>query len=785
MRSSLLCAALLLVPGLAASAVAQDEATRLAPVAELVDRYCVGCHSERLRTGGLALSTVELGDVGAHAEVWEKVAGKLRSGAMPPAGLPRPDGATYDRVAGLLEGELDLAAQSRPNPGPLPLLYRLTRTEYRNAIRDLLALDALPQEMDYPLLLPADNAASGFDNIADLLFIAPRTMERYIDAARKISQLAVGDPDLPLMVNIHRLSPEQPQDARDEALPPGTRGGLLVSMHVPLDADYEIDVDVSGRSREADELEITVDGERVALVALGGGGRGGARGAGGGGRGGGQPSTVFRLPLAAGLRQIGVTFVQHNAFLPEATLLPRLRSRGTQPAIASVTIRGPYDVRGPGETASRRRIFVCYPATSDEERPCARDVLSTLVRRAYRRPATEADIDDLLPFFDEHRAEAGFERGIQKALERLLVSPQFLFRIERTPEGATPGRSYPVTDLELASRLSFFLWSSIPDDALLDAAIDGTLRDPAELDRQVRRMLADPRSDALVGTFAAQWLFLGDVERKEPDPLLFRHYDATLRRAFVRETELFLDSVLRSDRSVRDLLDADYTFLNERLAAHYGIPGVHGSHFRRVELPADSPRRGLLGHGSILTLTSYSTRTSPVLRGKFVLDNLLASPPPPPPPDVPALTTDGAAPGETLTIRDAMIRHRANPACASCHAQMDPIGFALEHFDAVGRWRDTDANQAIDASSVMADGTPIEGAAGLRRVLLERSDRFVEALAERLLMFAVGRNLQYYDRPAVRGIVRQAEESGYTFGALVHGVVESTPFRMRLAADTQ
>jgi mono/diheme cytochrome c family protein len=778
MRNALVCATLLLVPGFAAGALAQDADARMAPAADLLGRYCVSCHNERLRTGGLALETSRLGAAGEHAEVWEKVAGKLRSGALPPAGMPRPDAADAARVAGLLEAELDRAAEARPYPGPLPLLYRLTRTEYRHAIRDLLALEALPQEMDYPLLLPADNAVSGFDNIADLLFIAPRTMERYLDAARKISQLAVGDPDLPLMVNIHRLSPEQPQDARDEDLPAGTRGGLLVSMHVPLDADYVIDVDVSGRSRETDELEITVDGARVALVALGGG-------SGRGGRGGARPGTEFRLPLDAGSRHIGVTFVQHNAFLPEATLLPRLRSRGTQPAIASVTIRGPYDERGPGDTASRRRIFVCYPAATEEELPCAREILTTLVRRAYRRPATQADLDDLLPFFEQHRAEAGFERGIQKALERLLVSPQFLFRIERTPEGAMAGRPYPVTDIELASRLSFFLWSSIPDDELLEAAVAGTLNDPAGLERQVRRMLADPRSDALVGTFAAQWLFLGDVERKEPDPLLFRHYDATLRRGFVRETELFLDSVLHSDRSVLDLLDADYTFLNERLAAHYGIPGVHGSHFRRVDLPADSPRRGLLGHGSILTLTSYSTRTSPVLRGKFVLDNLLASPPPPPPPDVPALTTDGAAPGEVLTIRDAMVQHRANPACASCHAQMDPIGFALEHFDAVGRWRDSDANQAIDASGVLPDGTPLDGAGGLRRVLRERSDRFVEALAERLLMFAIGRNLQYYDRPAVRGIVRQAEESGYTFGALVRGVVESTPFRMRLAADTQ
>jgi hypothetical protein len=755
---------------LAGTGSAQTPESTTQAAGAVLDRYCVSCHGDRLRSGGLTIDPAQLGGVGDHAEVWEKVVRKLRSGAMPPAGLPRPDAATYDRTASFLEVELDRAAAARPVAGSLPLLFRLTRTEYQNAIRDLLALEALPQEMDYALLLPADNAVSGFDNIADLLFVAPRTMERYLDAAYRISRLAVGDPTLPLMVNIHRLSPELPQDDRREELPLGTRGGLLVRTHVPLDADYVIDVEVSGRSRDAHRLDVTVDGVPVGTVVIGGAGR---------------PSTEFRVPLEAGARRVGVAFVQRNEALPEATLLPLLRSRGTQPAVASVTIRGPYDVIGPGDTPSRRRIFVCRPRSAADELPCARRILGTLVERAYRRPATDADLDDLLPFFARYRAEAGFDRGIQRALERLLVSPQFLFRIERTPNGVAPGTPHPVSDLELATRLSFFLWSSIPDDELRAAAVAGTLHEPAVLDGQVRRMLADPRSTALVTSFAAQWLYLGDVELKEPDPLLFRHFDATLRQSFRRETELFLDSVLRADRSVLDLLGADYTFLNERLARHYGIPNVHGSDFRRVRLPDGSARGGLLGQGSILTLTSYSTRTSPVLRGKYVLENLLAAPPPPPPPDVPALTTEGAAPGEVVTIREAMVRHRANPVCASCHAPMDPIGFAMEHFDAIGRWRETDADAPIDASGVLPGGARFTGVAELRSILLGQPEQFVGALTEKLLMYAAGRNVQYDDAPAVRAIVREAAKTDYRFASIVLGVVKSAPFQMRTAGETR
>jgi mono/diheme cytochrome c family protein len=752
---------------LAAAGLPEANAQTGSATAGVIDRYCLACHNDQSRTAGLSLASRDLDGVGSDAEVWEKVVRKLRSGSMPPIGAPRPPEADYERVASFLEGELDRAAAANPYPGPLPLLRRLTRTEYRNAIRDLLALEALPQEMDYELLLPADNATSGFDNIAELLFVSPATMERYLEAARKISRLAIGDMAAPEMVNIHRMSPEHSQEERDPALPPGTRGGLQVPGYFPLDADYVVDVELAGRARDPHQLEVTVDGTRAALVAIGG------RGAG--------EATVFRLPLEAGPHRIGVTFLERNEALAEATLRPRMRSRGTQPAIASMTIRGPYDAVGPGNTPARERVFICTPEERAEDLECARDILSSLVRNAYRRPATEADLADLLPFYAEGR-ETSFDLGIQKALERLLVSPQFLFRIERERPGPD-GAAYPLSDLELATRLSFFLWSSLPDAELLDRAEAGELGDPDVLDAQVRRMLADPKADALVENFASQWLFLGDVDLKEPDPLLFRHFDDTLREAFRRETELFVSSIFREDRSVRELLDADYTFLNERLAAHYEIPGVRGSHFRRVTLPPDSHRGGLLGQGSILMLTSYSTRTSPVLRGKYVLDNLLAAPPPPPPPDVPALTTGSGDSGGTLTIREAMVRHRENPACALCHASMDPIGVALENFDAIGRWRDTEGGAAVDASGVFPDGTSFEGVSGLEAVLSSRPENFVRALTERLMMFAIGRNVRYYDAPAVRAIVREAAGEDYRFESLVLGVVRSVPFRMRMAGD--
>jgi mono/diheme cytochrome c family protein len=765
----------LLAITLAGYAKPQGAAT---PPAEVFSQYCVTCHNARLKTAGIAIDPAELSHVSANPELWEKVVRKLRSTAMPPAGSPRPDQKTYDATATFLETELDRAFVAKPNPGTLPLLHRLSRTEYRNSVRDLIALDALPKEMDYSLLLPSDNISSGFDNIADLLFVSPTSMERYLDAARKISSLAVGDPEIPLMVNIHRLGPEQLQNARVDELSFGTRGGLAIRSFFPLDADYNFKLDLSGTSRDPNQIEVTVDGERAQLIPVGA-----PAGRGGRGGGGAQPLD-FRIPVRAGERTIGVTFIEQSQARDEDTLRPRMRSRGSQPAIASVTISGPFNVTGRGDTPSRKRIFLCRPKTSAaaptaDELSCVRQILSTLTRRAYRRPSTEADIQRLMPFYTSGRTEGGFDRGIQKALERILVSPQFLFRIETDPANAAPGTSHRITDLELASRLSFFLWSSIPDDELLNTAVAGKLSNPATLEQQARRMIADPRSESMVTNFAAQWLYLRDIESKNPDELLFPDFDETLRDAFHRETELFLDSVLRENRSVLDLLTANYTFLNERLAEHYGIPSVKGSYFRRVTLPEGSPRGGLLGQGSILAVTSYANRTSPVLRGKWVLENLLSSAPPPPPPNVPALKTESDEPGKTLTMRDAMIQHRASPACASCHARMDPIGFSMENFDALGKWRDQDSFNKIDASGILPDGTRFEGIPGLRKILLDRSDEFVSTVSEKLLMYAIGRNLQYYDAPAARGIMREASRSNNSFSALVLGVVKSTPFQMR------
>jgi hypothetical protein len=751
--------------------------------AAIFTQYCVTCHNARLKTAGLVIDPADTMHVSSNPELWEKVIRKLRSASMPPAGSPRPDAANYDSTATFLETELDRAAAAKPNPGTLPLLHRLTRTEYQNAIRDLLSLDALPKEMDYSMLLPADNVSSGFDNIADLLFVSPSTMERYLDAARKISRLAVGDPEMPVMVNILRLLPEQSQDERVDELSFGTRGGLAVRSYFPVDADYNFKIDVAGAVRDPNQIEVTVDGERMKLIPVGNAaGGGGGRGRGGRGAapaGGAANGLDFRIPVKAGSRLVGVTFIEHNEARDEETLKPRLRGRGTQPALASVTITGPYNIKGPGDSPSRHRILVCQPLKGVDDTICAKRILSTLTRRAYRRPSTDADVQRLLPFFTAGKSEGGFDRGIEKALERVLVSPQFLFRIEADPANVTPGTASRVSDVELASRLSFFIWSSIPDDELLDAAIAGKLKSPATLEQQVRRMLADPRSESMVTNFAAQWLYLRDVEAKQPDEVLFPDFDETLRSAFRRETELFLDSILRENRSVMELLTANYTFLNERLAKHYGIPNVQGSWFRRVTLPEGSPRGGLLGQGSILTLTSYANRTSPVLRGKWVLENLLASPPPPPPPNVPALKTDGAEAGKTLSMRDAMVQHRANPTCAGCHARMDPIGFSMENFDAIGKWRDRDSGNPIDATGVLPDGARFEGTAGLRKILLDHSHEFVSTVSEKLLMYAAGRNLQYYDAPAVREIAREAAKNNYTFASLVSAVVKSVPFQMR------
>jgi mono/diheme cytochrome c family protein len=790
----------------------------------VLKQYCATCHNERLKSGGFVIDPAGVTNVSAGADQWEKVVRKLRTQSMPPPGAPRPDAAGYNRVATFLETELDRAEAARPHLGKLPLTHRLSRTEYRNAVRDLLALESLPREVSVDYLLPPDNISSGFDNIADLLFVSPSNMERYLDAARKISRLAVGDPAMPVMVNIHKLDPEHPQDERVDELPFGTRGGIAVRSEFPVDGTYIVRVDVG--AAQGHDLEILVDGERVALRSLGGGrgapavdappgqpdpsdpdptppsvdrpavpGRGagpvdaagsvgaaGARGgrAGGRGRGAAPGPLEFPLTLKAGPKLIGVAFVQRTEARDEATLRPRMRSRGTQPAINSVTISGPYNATAGGDSPSRRHIFVCRPASAAEELPCARRILSTLARRAYRRPSNETDVRDLLSFYERGRKEGSFDLGIQKALERLLVSPQFLFRIEREAPNVAAGAPYRISDIELASRLSFFMWSSIPDDELLDAAAAGRLNDPKVLEQQVRRMLADPRSESLVTNFAAQWLYLRDIAAKQPDEILFADFDETLRTAMQRETELFIGSVFTENRSVLDLLRANYTFLNERLARHYGVPNIKGSYFRRVTFPDGSVRGGLLGQGSVLTITSYSTRTSPVLRGKWVLENLLSAAPPPPPPDVPSLKTE-TAPGKPLTLRDAMTRHRAAPACAGCHARMDPIGFAMENFDAVGRWRERDGEQPIDATGVFPEGTKFDGLPGLKKELLRQPEQFVGTVTERLLMYAIGRNLQYYDAPTVRAVMRDAEPANHTMASLVLGIVKSRPFQMREA----
>jgi mono/diheme cytochrome c family protein len=774
--------------------------------AATVQKYCVTCHNDRLKSGGLTLAALDVEHPLANAETWEKVIRKLRTSAMPPPGAPRPDAATYNALASHLETSIDRDALAAPRPGKLALVHRLSRTEYQNAVRDLLAIEALPKEIDYSLLLPADNSSSGFDNIADLLFMSPAIMERYLGAAEKISRLAVGDTAAPVMVNRYRLNAEQWQGARVDELPWGTRGGLAVKSSFPADGEYRISVQLATPPAELHQLEISIDGERVQLVTVGPSARGRGRGRGAAGTADATPPRPpqqrtgepdpdkpieFRVPIKAGPRLVGVTFVERDEVRDEATLRPRMRGRGFEPALSFVTISGPYGAKSAGDSPSRRRIFTCRPSPSRSELAedrgdnvrgdtvCAKRILLALTRRAYRRPATDADIQELLPFYEKGRAESGFDAGIERALERLLVSPQFLFRIEHESAGVAAGTSFRISDLELASRLSFFLWSSVPDEGLLGAAGQGKLSDPVVLEREVRRMLRDPRSESMVTNFAEQWLFVRDIEAKQPDGLLFPDFDESLRSAMHQETTLFVDSVLRENRSVLDLLTANYTFLNERLAKHYGVPNIQGSHFRRVVFPPGSPRGGLLGQGSILTLTSYATRTSAVVRGKWVLENLLSAAPPPPPANIPALKTEGAEPGSALSMRDAMSRHRSNPSCAVCHVRMDPIGFSMENFDAVGRWRDRDGSNAIDASGLLPDGTRFDGVAGLRKILLRDRDQFVNTVAEKLLMYALGRNLQYYDQPSVRAIVRQGAASNYTLASLVLGVVKSAPFQRR------
>ena len=769
------------------------------PQRTLLDRYCVTCHNQRLRIAELTLDDVDVTDVGAHPEIWEKVVRKLRAGAMPPAPRPRPDDAAYETFTTWLETELDQAAAVRPDPGRTDTFHRLNRSEYHNVIRDLLAL-----EVDVAALLPADDGSYGFDNIAGVLGISPTLLERYLSAAKKISRVVVGRPTPSPTAETFRLATDLTQDTRVDGLPFGTRGGTRFEFTFPEDADYAFRVrlgrDASGTLKTFDtphQVEVSLDGEPLQTFVVGAPPPDGVE----------RRSPEYRehvarqrvidegwevrVPVRAGPHTVQVTFHQKTTAYAETLRQPFLRPYTSitggdtryQPYIGSVTIAGPFEASGArpvDETPSRQRIFVCQPIIGDTaaEASCARRVFSALARRAYRRPVTERDLEILLDFYTAGHADGGFEAGIELGLRRLLASPEFLFRIERDPAGLEPGSPYRISDLELASRLSFFLWSSLPDDELLAAAIDGSLHRPDVLEAQSRRMLADTRAHALVENFAGQWLYLRNVPALTPDEDRFPDFGEALRQAFRRETELFFESILREDRSVLEFLDADYTFVNERLARHYDIPNIYGSHFRRITLPDDT-RRGLLGQGSILAATAYPTRTSPVLRGKWVLENLLGSPPPLPPPNVPSLEETSEA-GQTLSMREAMEQHRANPVCASCHRLMDPPGFALEEFDAVGRYRTrNESNAPIDASGVLPDGTAFEGVAGLRKALLGRPNLFVTTLTEKLLTYAVGRGVEYHDAPAIRAITREAARDGHRFSSLIVGVIKSPPFQMR------
>jgi mono/diheme cytochrome c family protein len=767
---------------------------------ELILQYCVACHNERLKTAGLSLERADFTQLGAHADVWERVVRKLQSGQMPPLGRPRPDRATVATFVSSLEAALDRAALAAPNPGRA-VTHRLTRTEYANAVRDLLSL-----EIDSKNLLPADDTDQhGFDNNSEVLSISPALLDRYLAAARTVSRFAIGRSPAAPRIDTYTIPERLIQDERvSDRLPFGSRGGAAISHYFPVDGEYVMTLRLQTTLYHAvrgladpHTLDVRLDRQRIKTFTVGG-------------KTIKPPPASFagtltwnqewesyannadagldlRVAVKAGTHEVGISFLKQT-WEPEDVAQPPRTGWGfgtdemfdASPGLASVTIEGPFSDKGPGDTPSRLRVYVCRPKDEQEEKPCARTILTELARRAYRRPATTADVETLLALFERGRRDGSFDAGIEVALQRILISPDFLFRVELDPPGVAPGAPYRISDLELASRLAFFLWSSLPDGQLLEAAGRGTLSTPAGLDRQVRRMLADNRSKALVENFASEWLQLRDLRNVVPDPDLFPEFDENLRDAFRQETELFITSQIHDDRSVTDLLSADYTFVNERLARHYGIRDVYGDRFRRVELPGNQ-RGGLLGQGSVLTITSYPNRTSPVLRGKWLLENILGTPPPPPPPDVPALKDKGAD-GQRQSVRQRLEDHRKNPVCASCHSQMDPLGFALENFDAVGAWRSLDDGRtAVDASGALPNGERFEGLVGLRTLLLARRGQFVGTVVERLLAFALGRGIEYYDRPAVRAIVRETASHDYRWGPIILGIVKSTPFQMRRA----
>jgi mono/diheme cytochrome c family protein len=760
-------------------------AWQLKPTADhngLVKQYCVSCHNNKARTGSLSLEGLDLGKLSGETAVWEKVLRKVNAKEMPPAGMPKPPAPALHGFTKHLEAELDRVAAARPNPGR-PTIHRLNRAEYSNAIRDLLALDVKPGAN-----LPADDTGYGFDNIADVLSLSPMLVERYVSVARSVAKLAVGNPDVKPVIDTFDALREVRTGAKgqragrndrlSEDLPFGSVGGLSFRYTFPVDGEYVFRIRMARPNSGFGETAPPV-------------------------------GQVFehRVPVQAGVRHVGLTFMRSDA-LPE--VIPGAgrgfgggRGTGAPPPTAHLDLRvdgarlklydvpegqrgreivdlsiaGPFNVTGPGNSASRERVFACRPPSPREEEPCARRILSTLGRRAFRRPVTPADVDPLMRFYREGRAEGSFDLGIEAALRALLVSPHFLFRVERDPAGAAAGSAYRIGDLELASRLSFFLWSSIPDEELLGVAEKAQLKDPAVLAKQVDRMLDDPKSTAFVSNFAGQWLLLRNMEQIKPDVEVFTEFDESLRRAFRQESEHFFNAILRENRPVTDLVAADFTYVNQRLAEFYGIPNVWGSRFRRVEF-ADGKRGGLLGQGSILTVTSYPTRTSVVLRGKWVLENLLGSPPPAPPPDVPALELK--AKDRQLSGREALELHRTNPVCASCHSRMDPIGFALENYNGIGGWRDKESGAAIDASGKLPDGAEFHGPAGLKKLLTTQfRDDFVQTFTEKLMIYALGRGLESYDQPGLRRIVREASRRNSTIAALIHEIVKSPQFQMR------
>ncbi|MCX6598583.1 MAG: DUF1592 domain-containing protein [Acidobacteria bacterium] len=734
----------------------------------LLNRYCVACHNEQLKTADIAITSLKTTAIPADAAPWEKVLRKVRTGEMPPVGAPQPDKAAALSLSTWLEGELDRNAAAQPNPGA-PAIHRLNRAEYSNAVRDLVALD-----LDNAASLPADDSGYGFDNIGSVLTVSPLHMEKYMSTARRVSRLAMGN--VKSKPAIEKYSPTAATNGETGGeLPLTVRGGIVVRPYFPVEAEYSIMVRVRGNPSSTlppPKLDLRVDGKRVQLLDVAINAAEEAQI---------SRNVEIRVPLKPGKHSIGAGFLPELAKVEGGAVArgPLAPPPSSPASVDYVLIGGPFDPKGPGNSDSRARVLTCRPGPSLPEATCAQRIINTLARRAYRRPVTLADTAPLMKVFAMGRKDGNsFEAGIETALRAILVSPHFLFRVEKSPANALPGSRHRISDLELASRLSFFIWSSIPDDELLQLASQNRLR--PVLATQVKRMLADPKSRALVENFAGQWLQLRNVANWRPDPDKFPKFDEPLRFAMQRETELFVEHIVREDRNVLEFLNADYSFLNERLASHYGVPGVKGSYFRRVPLNGEE-RGGVLTHGSVLLVSSYPTRTSPVLRGKWVLENILASPPPPPPPNVPDLKASAA--NSAKDLRKALEEHRANIACAACHSRLDPLGFALENFDAVGTYRKTEDGAEVDSSGALPGGATFRGPSGLKQVLMERSDQFVDCISEKLLTYALGRGLEHYDLPTVRNIRRETAKNGYQFSALALAIANSVPFQMRRTPD--